>query len=118
MERSCSRANKLSYIDTIRGALRKIAIKEREMYYNQNHPVYHILTIPLLLESSSLRTVFRYQKDLIYLAEVQPGMLRYVDTIRGTVRDIAIKEREIRYIKIKIIPFIMYFSRNYTINFR
>ena len=30
-------------------------------------------------------------------------------------RDIAIKEREINNIKIKIIPFIIYFCRNYII---
>ena len=35
--------------------------------------------------------------------------LKYVHTIRGAPRDIAIKEREIYYIKIKIIPFIIYF---------
>ena len=31
------------------------------------------------------------------------------------MRDIAIKEREINNIKIKIIQFIIYFSRNYII---
>ena len=38
--------------------------------------------------------------------------LRNVYTIRETLRDIAIKEREINNIKIKINPFIIYFSRN------
>ena len=37
------------------------------------------------------------------------NMLRYIYTIRGTLRDIAIKERKINNIKIKIIPFIIYF---------
>ena len=37
--------------------------------------------------------------------------LRYIYTIRGTLRDIAIKEREINNIKIKIIPFIIYFIK-------
>ena len=41
--------------------------------------------------------------------------LRYIYTIRGTLRDIAIKEREINNIKIKIIPFIIYFCNNYII---
>ena len=35
--------------------------------------------------------------------------LSFTNTIRGTSKDIAIKEREIDYIKIKIIPFIIYF---------
>ena len=39
--------------------------------------------------------------------------LRYIYTIRGTLRDIAIKEREINNIKIKIIPFIIYFLVSY-----
>ena len=41
--------------------------------------------------------------------------LRYIYTIRGTLRDIAIKEREINNIKTKIIPFFIYFCRNYII---
>ena len=43
--RRCSRkANKLRYIDTIRGAPREIAIKKRKklLFQNQNHPVYII----------------------------------------------------------------------------
>ena len=35
--------------------------------------------------------------------------LRYIYTIRGTLRDIAIKGREIYNFKIIIIPFIIYF---------
>ena len=38
--------------------------------------------------------------------------LRCIHTIRGTLRDIAIKERKINNIKIKTIPFIIYFCRN------
>ena len=41
--------------------------------------------------------------------------LRYIYTIRGALRDIPIKEWEINNIKIKIIPFIIYFCRNYII---
>ena len=37
--------------------------------------------------------------------------LRYIYIIRDTLRDIAIKERKINNIKIKIIPFIIYFCR-------
>ena len=33
--------------------------------------------------------------------------LRYVHSIGGTSRDIAVKEWEINYIKIKIVPFII-----------
>ena len=39
--------------------------------------------------------------------------LRYTCTIIGTSRDIAIKERKIYNIKIKIITFIICFCRNY-----
>ena len=35
---------------------------------------------------------------------------RYVHFIRGTSRDIAVGEREINCIKIKIVPFILSFS--------
>ena len=41
--------------------------------------------------------------------------LRFIYTIRGTLRDIAIKEWKINNIKIKIMPFIIYFCRNYII---
>ena len=43
--------------------------------------------------------------------------LRYVHSIRGTPRDIAIEDRGIDCIKIKIVPFIINFSGNCTIRY-
>ena len=44
-------------------------------------------------------------------------MLRYVYPIWGTPEDIAIQKREIDYIKIKIVPFIINFGGNCTIRY-
>ena len=41
--------------------------------------------------------------------------LRYIYTIRGTSRDIAIKERKINNIKIKIIPFIIFLAETVSL---
>ena len=41
--------------------------------------------------------------------------LKYINTLRGTTRDIVIKEREIKNIKIKIILFFIYLNKNCTI---
>ena len=41
--------------------------------------------------------------------------LRYINTIRGTPRDIVIKERKINNIKIKSIPFIIYFVETVSV---
>ena len=43
--------------------------------------------------------------------------LRYVHSIGGTSRDIAVEEREMNYIKIKIVPFIINFRWNRTIRY-
>ena len=40
----------------------------------------------------------------------ETNKLRYVHSIEGTSRDIAVEEREINYINIKIVPFIINFS--------
>ena len=37
----------------------------------------------------------------------ETNMLRYVHSIGGTSRDIAVEEPEVNYIKIKIVPFII-----------
>ena len=42
----------------------------------------------------------------------EDALAKYIYTIRGTSSDIAIKERKIINIKIKVIPFIIYFRRN------
>ena len=47
----------------------------------------------------------------------ETNKLRYVHSIEGTSRDIAVDEREIKYIKIKIVSFIMNFSWNRTIRY-
>ena len=43
--------------------------------------------------------------------------MRYVYPICGTPGDIAIQEREIDYIKIEIVPFIINFGGNCTIRY-
>ena len=40
-------------------------------------------------------------------SSIRVNKLRYIDTIRGTLRDIIIKEQKIYYIKIKTIPCIL-----------
>ena len=40
----------------------------------------------------------------------ETNKLRFVHSIGGSSRDIAVEEREINYIKIKIVPFITNFS--------
>ena len=45
----------------------------------------------------------------------EANKLSFLYTIRGTPRDIAIKERKIKNIKIRMVPFIIYFCRNCTI---
>ena len=47
----------------------------------------------------------------------ETNMLRYVHSIRGTPRDLAVKEREINYIKIEIVTFIINVSGNCTIRY-
>ena len=42
----------------------------------------------------------------------ETNKLRYVHSIGGTSRDIAIEERGINYIKIRIVPFIINFDEN------
>ena len=42
----------------------------------------------------------------------EDALAKYIYTVRGTSRDIAIKERKIINIEIKVIPFIIYFRRN------
>ena len=44
-------------------------------------------------------------------------MYEYVHSIGGTPRDVAIKEREIDYIEIEIVPIIINFSENCNIRY-
>ena len=56
--------------------------------------------------------------EVIYVRRCssETNKLRYVHSIlRSTPRDITIEEREINYIKIKIVPFIINFNENCTI---
>ena len=46
----------------------------------------------------------------------ETNKLRYVHSISGTPRDIAIKEQEINYIEIEIVPFIINFRGNCTLD--
>ena len=47
----------------------------------------------------------------------ETNKMRYVHSIRDTPRDIIIEEREVNYIKIKIVPFIINFSGNCSIRY-
>ena len=66
-----------------------------EVYDTVSLAVKYLLTI---IEVSNMRR-----------SSGKVNKLRYIYTIRGTSRDIAIKERKINNIKIKIIPFIIFF---------
>ena len=46
----------------------------------------------------------------------ETNKLRYVHAIRGMLRDITIEEREINYIKNKIVPFIINFSGDWPLD--
>ena len=61
-----------------------------------------------------VRAVLR-QLKLVRRCSSESNTLRYVYSIRGTLGDIAIKEREINCIEIEIVPFIINFSGNCTI---
>ena len=53
----------------------------------------------------------------IWRSSGKSNKLRYVYPIWGTPMDIAIQKREIDYIKIKIVPFVVNFSENCTIRY-
>ena len=65
--------------------------------------------IALLKEFGSSEFVLTIEVINMQRCSGKANKFRYIYTIRGTPRDIAIKERKINNIKIKIIPFIIYF---------
>ena len=71
-----------------------------------------MIPIALLKEFGSLEFVTIIEVSNIRRCSGKANKLRYVYTIKGTSRDIVIKERKINNITIKIIPFIKYFCRN------
>ena len=74
-----------------------------------------MIPIALLKKFGSLEFVTIIEVSNMRRCSGKANKLRYIYTIRGTLRDIAIKEREINNIKIKIIQFIIYICRNYII---
>ena len=73
-----------------------------------------MIPIALLKEFGSLEFVAIIEVINMRRCSGKANKLRYtrIYTIRGTPSDIALKERKINNIKIKIIPFITYFCRN------
>ena len=71
-----------------------------------------------LYQGTVSTTKFRKRLTKIKITIALPkkfgSKLRYVYPIWGTAGDIAIRKREIDYIKIKIVPFIVNFGGNYT----
>ena len=72
-----------------------------------------MISIALLKKFGSKEFVTIIEVSNMRRCSGKANKLRYIYTIRGTSRGIAIKERKINNIKIKIIPFIIYFYRNY-----
>ena len=67
-----------------------------------------IIPIALLKKFGSLEYVTIIEVSNMRRCSCKANKLRYKYTIRGTSRDIAIEERKINNIKIKIIPFIIF----------
>ena len=72
-----------------------------------------MIPIALLKKFGSKEFVTIFEVSNIRRCTGKANKFKYIYTIRGTSRDIAIKERKINDIKIEIIPFIIYFCRNY-----
>ena len=68
-----------------------------------------MLQIALLKKFGSKEPVTITEVSIMRRCSGKANKLRYINTIRGTLRDIAIKEQKINNIKIKIIPFIIIF---------
>ena len=68
-------------------------------------------SLPKKFGSKGFITVVKVIK--IWRSSGESNKLRYVFPIRGTPGDIAIQKREIDYIKIKIVPFIINFDGNW-----
>ena len=73
------------------------------------------ITLPKKLGSKGFSTAIKISK--IWRSSGESNKLRYVYPIWGTPGDIAIQKREIDYIKIKIVPFIINFDGNCTIRY-
>ena len=71
------------------------------------------IALPKKFGSKGFITVVKVIK--IWRSSGESNKLRYVYPILGTPGDIAIQKREIDYIKIKIVPFIINFGGNCTI---
>ena len=68
-----------------------------------------MIPIALLKKFGSKEFVTIIEVNNMRRCSGEANKLRYIYTIRGTLRDIAmIKERKINNIKIKIIPFIIF----------
>ena len=73
-----------------------------------------MITIALPKELGSNDFVTTVEITYVRRCSSETNKLRYVHSMRGESRDITIEEREINYIKIKIVLFTIHFSRNYT----
>ena len=77
-----------------------------------------MITIALPLELGGKGLITTVEVIYVRRCSRETNKLRYVHSIRGTPRDIAIEEQEInQYIKIKIVLFIINFSGNCTIRY-
>ena len=66
-----------------------------------------MITTSLLKELGGSEFVTSIEVTNMRRCPGKASKLRYINTIKGTPRDIVIQEREINCIKIKIIPFII-----------
>ena len=73
-----------------------------------------MITIALFKELGSYGIVTTTEVSYVRRGSGESNKLRYTHSIRGTPRDIAVKERN--NVKIEIVPFIIKFSGNRTIN--
>ena len=75
------------------------------------------ITIALPKKISSKGFIKAVKVTKIWRSSGEYNKLRYVYPIWGMPGDIAIQKREIDYIKIKIVPFIINFGGNCTIRY-
>ena len=74
-----------------------------------------MISLPKNFGSKGFITVVKVIK--IWSSSGESNKFRYTYPIRGTSGDITIQKREIDYIKINIVPFIINFGGNYTIRY-
>ena len=75
-----------------------------------------MITIALFKELCSYGFITTTEVSNVRRGSGESNKLKYIHSIRGTPRDIAIKERKTDNVKIEIVPFIINFSGNCTIN--